>query len=39
LSIVRRIVAQHGGQVSAANHPDGGAVVSVWLPAEADLPR
>jgi len=34
LSIVRRIVVQHGGEVEAANHPDGGAVVTVWLPAE-----
>ncbi len=35
LSIVRRIVVQHGGEVEAANHPDGGAVVTVWLPAGA----
>jgi signal transduction histidine kinase len=33
LSIVQRIVAQHAGRVEAANHADGGAVVSVWLPA------
>ncbi len=39
LSIVRRIVEQHGGQVDAANHPDGGAVVSVWLPGEPNLTR
>ena len=39
LSIVRRIVEQHGGQVEAANDREGGAVVSVWLPAEPNLPR
>ena len=33
LSIVRRIVEQHAGDVEAANHPTGGGVVSVWLPA------
>jgi signal transduction histidine kinase len=35
LSIVQRIVEQHSGRVEAANHPEGGAVVSVWLPAAA----
>ena len=34
LSIVHRIVEQHAGLVEAANHPDGGGLVSVWLPAE-----
>ncbi len=29
LSIVKRIVYDHGGEVSAENHPDGGAVVTV----------
>jgi signal transduction histidine kinase len=33
LSIVQRIVEQHAGRVTAANHPDGGGVVTVWLPA------
>jgi signal transduction histidine kinase len=33
LSIVHRIVEQHEGLVEAANHAEGGAVVSVWLPA------
>ena len=33
LSIVHRIVEQHAGHVEAANHPEGGGVVSVWLPA------
>jgi len=32
LSIVRRIVHEHGGEVSAANHPQGGAVLTVRLP-------
>ncbi|MCL9762053.1 ATP-binding protein [Frankia sp. AiPa1] len=33
LSIVAAIVAAHGGVVSAANHPQGGAVVTMVLPA------
>ncbi len=32
LAIVQRIVEQHGGQVSAANNPEGGAVMIVQLP-------
>jgi signal transduction histidine kinase len=35
LSIVQRIVEQHAGHVEVANHPEGGGVVSVWLPAAA----
>ncbi len=31
LSIVKRIVYDHGGDVSARNHPEGGAVVAVRL--------
>jgi signal transduction histidine kinase len=31
LSIVKRIVYDHGGEVFARNHPEGGAVVAVWL--------
>ena len=31
LSIVKRIVYDHGGEVSAQNHPQGGAVVTVKL--------
>jgi signal transduction histidine kinase len=33
LSIVQRIVHEHSGHVVAANHAEGGGVVSVWLPA------
>ena len=33
LSIVKRIVYDHGGDVSAENHPGGGAVVRVTLKA------
>ena len=32
LSIVQRIVEQHCGRAWAANHPEGGGVVTVWLP-------
>jgi PAS domain S-box-containing protein len=35
LSIAQRIVEQHGGRIDAQNHPDGGAVVTVTLPAAA----
>jgi C4-dicarboxylate-specific signal transduction histidine kinase len=31
LSIVQRIVYDHGGDVFARNHPEGGAVVGVRL--------
>jgi signal transduction histidine kinase len=33
LSIAQRIVEQHGGRIEAHNHPEGGAVVTVILPA------
>jgi PAS domain S-box-containing protein len=32
LSIVQRIVEEHSGKVTAANRPDGGAVVAILLP-------
>ncbi|MCW3038893.1 MAG: histidine kinase [Solirubrobacterales bacterium] len=35
LAIVAGIVGAHGGQVAAANHPDGGAVFTVRLPRQA----
>jgi signal transduction histidine kinase len=34
LSIVARIVEEHGGRVTAANRPEGGAVMAVKLPLE-----
>src|SRR5262249_3764820 len=33
LAIAYGIVQEHGGQIVAANHPDGGAVLTVDLPA------
>jgi signal transduction histidine kinase len=38
LSLAQRIVSEHGGALSAANHPDGGALVTLKLPA-GDAPR
>jgi PAS domain S-box-containing protein len=35
LAIVQRIVEDHRGQVSATNHPDGGAAITVRLPVAA----
>jgi two-component system, NtrC family, nitrogen regulation sensor histidine kinase NtrY len=32
LTLCREIVEAHGGRLSIANRPDGGAIVSVWLP-------
>ena len=37
LPIVQRIVDEHGGRVSAANHPDGGALLRVQLPLATDV--
>ena len=34
LAITYGIIQEHGGQIVAANHPDGGAVFTVQLPAE-----
>ena len=34
LAIAYRIIQDHGGQIVAANHPDGGALFTVELPAE-----
>lgn len=35
LTISRRIVRQHGGELAASNHPEGGALLKGWLPAAA----
>jgi len=32
LTLCREIVEAHGGRISLANRPGGGAIVSVWLP-------
>ncbi|MCC6585952.1 MAG: sensor histidine kinase KdpD [Bryobacterales bacterium] len=32
LAICRAIVNAHGGRIEAANHPEGGALIRVWLP-------
>jgi two-component system sensor histidine kinase MprB len=34
LAIVRQVAESHGGSVSAANAPDGGAVLRLWLPSQ-----
>jgi len=37
LAIVQRIVDEHKGVVEAGNRPEGGAILSVYLPLEPDL--
>jgi two-component system sensor histidine kinase HydH len=32
LAVSKRIVEAHGGRISAQDHPEGGAVFTVWLP-------
>jgi signal transduction histidine kinase len=32
LAVARRIVEQHGGQIRAENHPDGGALFTLVIP-------
>lgn len=32
LTISQRIIRQHGGELTAGNHSDGGAILSGWLP-------
>ncbi|HXX29006.1 MAG TPA: GAF domain-containing protein [Terriglobales bacterium] len=33
LSICYGIIQEHGGSIEARNHPEGGAVLEIWLPA------
>ena len=35
LAISRQIVHDHGGSITASNHPDGGATFTIMLPAPA----
>ena len=37
LSICQRIVQAHGGELSAANRPEGGAEFTIWLPLPAAI--
>jgi two-component system sensor histidine kinase HupT/HoxJ len=39
LAIAYGIVQEHGGRIAAANHPDGGAVFTVELPATSARER
>ncbi|MNG16842.1 Sensor protein CpxA [compost metagenome] len=36
LTISRRIIRQHGGELTADNHPAGGAILSGWIPVVRD---
>jgi two-component system sensor histidine kinase HydH len=36
LALARRIVEEHGGRIAAANHPGGGAVITIELPPGAE---
>ncbi len=38
LAIVRQVAQQHGGSVSAANAPDGGAIFTLSLPSSPTTP-
>lgn len=37
LSIAQQIVTTHGGRIQAANHPDGGALIELFLPTEGPV--
>jgi len=39
LAIAYGIVVEHGGEIVAANHPDGGATFTVMLPARREAER
>lgn len=39
LSLSLEMARQNGGWIEAANHPEGGAVFTLWLPAEERAPR
>jgi len=39
LSIAKRAILAHGGTIEAANGPQGGLVITVWLPTVPDAPE
>ena len=39
LSVVQRLVEDHGGSITVSNHPDGGALFTVVLPISGNPPR
>ncbi|MGZ7441430.1 sensor histidine kinase [Paenibacillus sp. TH7-28] len=39
LTISQRIVRRHGGELTASNHPDGGAMLAGWIPLTVPPPR
>lgn len=38
LTISQRIIRQHGGELAASNHAEGGAVLAGWIPVKTSAP-
>ena len=37
LAVAQRVVHQHGGVIKARNHPDGGAVFTIYVPPSTEV--